>query len=138
LPLRQKGGTKNDELFLDGELHDLTTSFERIAADLSTSSTTPPSDSRSESTTGTPESVCARWIHHHLSHLQRGVESLAQASAVVRSGVLNKHPIVQHSGKDLGDDGPAEQVTLSAVATQRDEPAALSRSLDALGDGDKS
>ena len=44
LPLRQRGGTKNDELFLDGELHSLTTALDGIADDLSTSSTTPPSD----------------------------------------------------------------------------------------------
>jgi len=124
--------------FLDGELHELATAFENIADDLSSSSTPPPSDSTLGSTTGSPESVCARWIHHHLSHLQAGVDSLAQASAVVRSGVLNKHAIVQHRRDDVGLDGPAEEVALSAVATKRDEPAALSRGLDALGDRDES
>jgi uncharacterized membrane protein YccC len=137
LPLRTKGGTKNDELFLDGELHNLTAAFVGIADDLSTSSTTPSSDIVQESLTGSAESVCARWIHHHLSHLQAGIEPLAQASAVVRSGVLNKHPIVQHRRDDVRLDGPAEEVTLSAIAAERDEPAALSRGLDALGDGDQ-
>jgi hypothetical protein len=144
LPLRQRGGTSNDELFIDGELHNLATALGAIADDLSSNSTLsptstlPPSGSALEITTGSPESVCARWIHHHLSHLQAGIDSLAQASAVVRSGVLNKHPIVQHRGHDVRLDGAAEEVTLSAVATKRDEPAALSRGLDALGDGDKS
>jgi hypothetical protein len=138
LPLRQKGGTANDELFLDGELHNLTTAFEGIADDLSTSSTTPPSDSTLEIPAGSPESVCARWIHHHLSHLQAGIGPLSQASAVVRSGVLNKHPIVQHRRNDVGLNGSAEEISLGAVATKRDEPATLSRGLDALGDGDQS
>ncbi len=53
-------------------------------------------------------------------------------------GCLNKHPIVQHRRNDVGLDGPAEEVSLSAVATQRDEPATLSRGLDALGDSDES
>ena len=94
LPLRTKGATRGDELFLDGELHNLATALGHIADDLTSSSTPPASDPIS--VTGSPESVCARWIQHHLSHLQADVDSLAQASAVVRSGVLNKHPIVQH------------------------------------------
>jgi len=137
LPLRQRGGTKNDELFLDGELHSLTTALEGIAADLSTSSTTPPSDRTPGIVVGAPESVCARWIHHHIRHLQAGIGSLEQASAVVRSGVLNKHPIVQHRRNDVSLNGSAEEITLSAVATKRDEPATLSRGLDALGDSDQ-
>jgi uncharacterized membrane protein YccC len=136
LPIRVGRATRNDEAFLDGELHNLATAFASIADDLSTSGTLPPSDRIS--TTGTPESVCARWIHHHLSHLQAGVDSLSQASAVVRSGVLNKHPIVQQRRENLGRNGSAEEVALSTVATQRNEPAALSRGLDTLGDGDES
>ena len=31
-----------------------------------------------------PQSVCARWIHHHLSHLQATVDPLSVASAVLR------------------------------------------------------
>ena len=138
LPLRQRGGTKNDELFLDGELHSLSTAFAGIADDLSTNSTTPPSDRTPESVVGAPESVCARWIHHHLSHLQAGIGPLERASAVVRSGVLNKHPIVQHRRNDVGLNGSTEEISLSAVATKRDEPASLASGLDALGDSDQS
>ena len=98
LPLRTKGGTRSEEQFLDGELHDLSTAFERIADDLSTS--TPPSGaptggfsaSGTRGTTTSPESVCARWIHHHLIHLNASVDSLAEAAAVVRSGVLKQAP----------------------------------------------
>jgi uncharacterized membrane protein YccC len=94
LPLRTKGATRGDELFLDGELHNLASALGHIADDLTSSST--PAASDPISVTGSPESVCARWIQHHLSHLQADVDSLAQASAVVRSGVLNKHPIMPH------------------------------------------
>jgi uncharacterized membrane protein YccC len=136
LPIRVGRATPDDEAFLDGELHNLASAFASIADDLSTSGTLPPSGRMSA--TGTPESVCARWIHHHLSHLQAGVDSLSQASAVVRSGVLNKHPVVQHLRDDLGRNGSAKEVALSAVATQRDEAAALAGGLDALCDGDES
>ncbi len=135
LPLRMRVATPGDEVFLDGELHNLATALERIADDLSSSGTLPASDQ--VSTTGSPESACARWIHHHLSHLQAGVDSLAEASAVVRSGVLKKHPLVQHRRDDVSLDGSAEEVPLGAVATERDEPAALALGFDALGDGDE-
>ncbi len=95
----RQGATPGDEVFLDGELHNLAGAFERIADDLSSSGTPPASDR--VSTTGSPESACARWIHHHLSHLQAGVDSLAEASAVVRSGVMKKHPIVHRRGDQV-------------------------------------
>jgi uncharacterized membrane protein YccC len=135
LPLRTSRATPNDEDFLDGELHTLSTALDHIADDLSPSSTPPASGLMVVN--GSPESVCARWIHHHLRHLQAGIDSLSEASAVVRSGVLNKHPIVHQRHEDVGRDGSAEKVALSTVATQSNEPAALARGLDALGDGDE-
>jgi uncharacterized membrane protein YccC len=87
LPIRTKGASVSDERFLDAELHTLSTSLERIADDLA------PARNGSVTTDApepvgvrlmTPESVCARWIHHHLSHLQETVGPLSAAATVVR------------------------------------------------------
>jgi hypothetical protein len=118
LPLRTRGATRGDEVFLDGELHTISTALRRIADDLSSDSPDSTSPASGQITTGSPESVCARWIHHHLSHLHAGIDSLTVASGVVRSGVLNKHPIVHHRRDHVIGDGSAEEVALSAVATE--------------------
>jgi hypothetical protein len=87
LPIRTKGASVSDERFLDAELHTLSTSLERIADDLA------PARNGSVTTDApepvgvrlmTPESVCARWIHHHLSHLQETIGPLSAAATVVR------------------------------------------------------
>ena len=89
LPLRTKGADANDEQLLDAELHTLSMSLGRIANDLA-----PPRSGASAADTpetasdgirpAMPESVCARWIHHHLSHLQEAVDPLAHAATVLR------------------------------------------------------
>jgi uncharacterized membrane protein YccC len=129
LPLRtdlSAGGNEGDERLLDAELHRLSTAFAKIADDLSPRHQTSSSSSAPATpdvVTGSPESVCARWIHYHLSHLQAGVDPLARASAVVRSGVLDKNvtPFMQQLRDRLGINRPAQQVALSSVATQLDE-----------------
>jgi uncharacterized membrane protein YccC len=127
LPLRPvlaAGGNEGDERLLDAELHRVSTAFAKIADDLSPRHQ-PSSSSSAVATpgvvTGSPESACARWIHHHLSHLQAGVDPLARASAVVRSGVLDKNATMQQLRDRLGINRPAQQVALSSVATQLDE-----------------
>jgi uncharacterized membrane protein YccC len=121
LPLRQLGGNAADERLLDAELHRLSTAFGVIADNLSPSHQQPSAIATPDVATGSPESVCARWIHHHLSHLQAAVDPLARASAVVQSGVLHKNVTVQQLRDRLGINRSAQQVALSSVATQLDK-----------------
>jgi uncharacterized membrane protein YccC len=98
LPLRTARDPGDDQQLLDGELHDLSAALERIADDLAPPRgrrNTPLPDAapvgvrnagdRSLGGRDTPESVCARWIHHHLSHLQAAVDPLAEAATVLRA-----------------------------------------------------
>ena len=80
-----------DEILLDGELHDLGTSIERIADYLSPTHTWRRSQPEAATLPApadvppvTPNSVCARWIHHHLSHLQTTIGPLSAAATVLR------------------------------------------------------
>jgi uncharacterized membrane protein YccC len=140
LPLRDAGGNTSDERLLDAELHTLSTAFATIADDLSSrhrSSAPPSSVAPPNVAAGSPESVCARWIHHHLSHLQAGIDPLARASAVVRSGVLDKNATMQELRDRLGINRPAQQVALGPVATELDEQPPLAGRLNSLGDRDE-
>jgi uncharacterized membrane protein YccC len=137
LPMRIGPGSSSDERLLDAELHRLTIAFTNIADYLSPSRQA-GTMAIPDVVVGSPESVCARWIHHHLSHLQAAIDPLTQASIVVRSGVLHQNPTLQHLRDRLGVNRPAEQVALSPVAAELDEPAPLTSRLNALGDRDKS
>ena len=86
LPVRTNAPSVNDERLLDAELHTLSTSLAHIADSLApdrngviSGEEPEPGDVRLL----TPESACARWIHHHLSHLQETVGPLSAAATVV-------------------------------------------------------
>jgi uncharacterized membrane protein YccC len=136
LPMRMGPGSPSDERLLDAELHRLTTGFANIADYLSPNHQA-GTMAIPDAAVGSPQSVCARWIHHHLSHLQSAIDPLTQASVVVRSGVLHKNVTVQHLRDRLGINRPAEQVALSSVAAEFDQPATLASRLNALSNGDQ-
>jgi uncharacterized membrane protein YccC len=127
LPLRSvvdAAESSTDERLLDAELHRLNNAVATIVDDLSPRQQLPQLPGTIEAgdgVAGSPQSVCARWIHHHLSHLQTAVDPLARASAVVRSGVLNKNATKQNLRDRLGINRPAQQVALSSVATELDK-----------------
>ncbi len=95
LPIRTGTGAANDEQLLDGELHGLSTSFGNIADCLSPARNgfgssvrhnagSPSLPAPVDVPAVTPNSVCARWIHHHLSHLQADIDALSTAATVLR------------------------------------------------------
>jgi uncharacterized membrane protein YccC len=87
LPIRTTSASLNDERLLDAELHTLSMSLEQIADDLAPArngSVSAPTPEPVGVRLMTPESVCARWIHHHLSHLEETVGPLSAAAIVVR------------------------------------------------------
>jgi uncharacterized membrane protein YccC len=137
LPLRQNVSNEEDERLLDAELHRLSTAFATIADDLSSRHQPPVAVAMPDVVTGSLESVCARWIHHHLSHLEAAVDPLARASAVVRSGVLDKNATMQQLRYRLGINRPAQQVTLRPIATELDEQPPLAGRLNSLGNRDE-